>query len=447
MFGRVYPSTYQKPEVFLAVFRMLLGMVFLGSYELHNIDVYIPLDAPAYTVMVFASYLIYVCAVFVIIGFIANFSWFVIVCSSGYMMYWIQFYNHTIHMHHLWWFAVILCFATVGKWSMNSIWDKKKHAVFSVGAHHSVLGVITIFASVFLFPGVHKILSTNWISGDTLRQTIAWKQTQYWDASWYCNNLFPHIEYFSVVAMGVALWELSLVYLLWSGKYRWFVFFASVFHGCVWVATDISFVNLWILYPSLLFLPEIPMTKLWNLVREVEHNKLTEQPHFSIPKFQAKFVSSFLCRWIPSTVYSVLILGILYAGITKKQSGFPWVCYPTFTQPISKYMPLLAIQIVDATEQKYLLDYRIFIQPNDQAWRTNWKLAGLGYPIQPGELQRYFQESVGVQNYLETHPEIMPPHTIEFYYAHIDTTCTTQPCTNQDSPIRLLRILHTYTRK
>ena len=433
MFRRVNLSTYQKPEVFLAVFRVLLGMAFLGSYELHNIDVYIPLDAPAYSVMVFASYLIYVCSVFVIIGYLTNVAWFVMVCSSGYTMYWLQVYNHSIHLHHLWWCAVILCLAPVGIISKQSSVEKTNHTLYSSHLYHPIMALISILSCVFLFPAIHKIFSIDWISGDIIRYTIAWKQTQHWSSSWYFIDQFLDIEYFSVVALGVAILEFYLVWLLWHGKYILFICMAGVFHGSVWIATDITFGNLWILYPSLLFLPQISMKEQWIISKQSRQNP----EHHNI----------YLRQSLPSTVYSFLIIGILYAGITKKQSGFPWVCYPTFTQPISKYMPLLAIQIVDTMGKKYPLDYRIFVQPHDQAWRNNWKLAGLGYPVQPVELERYFQEAVGVQNYLDTHPEIMSPHTIEFYYAHIDTMCRDEYCTNQESPIRLIRRLHTYTRK
>ena len=78
-------------------------------------------------------------------------------------------------------------------------------------------------------------------------------------------------------------------------------------------------------------------------------------------------------------------------------------------------MPLLSIHIIDPQLHRTIVPYQEYIAPNNRGWGENWRLAGLGYPVDTKKLEQYWQKhSTKIQK-----PE--RPFTIEFHLSKLDT--------------------------
>jgi len=379
-----------------------LAVALLLSHEVHNIAQFLPgsqdisvwgsdwlvLNVGASKSLVSMTRFLFWCGgMLMLLGYRVRFGIALVLLSSFYLFSLIQYHSFPVHIHHLWWFSVLL-------------WFSPCDAVLSVGrgripqsqpiAELYTIYIGIVFGAIFFFPGWHKCWSADWISGETLMHTVHWKRVQYWDQNIWSVNL-PNWSYVLMSWM-VVCFELVSIVVLSFRKYGVFLVCALCFHFGVWLLTGIQFSNLWILYLS--FLP---------LLRGNHPRK--------------PFADIFFQRSRHHLVPIVLCFGILCAGCINLQRGFPWVAYPTFTQSIDRFLPLLVIQVTDVKGDILQIPYQEVIEANNQSWGENWRLAGFGNPVSAQKLEDHWtQISKKNPRYARGNPQ-----EVSFWRGHIDT--------------------------
>ena len=405
---------YLDPLNILAKFRIILSLILLFSaevFEISNLEISLDNSKPIFGVdwlfsnigidvfwRQLAQVMVYLGATLTLVGYWTRLGFLLILLGSGYIFALLQYHSFPVHIHHLWWFSFLLFFAPCAEKYSLTVWNRK--LTIGSDSHHHVNVLGLCIGLIFFFPGWHKLLSAAWRSGEVLQRTILWKQAQYWDQS-FLLSILPDPS-FPIMAWTVIIFELSVIFILLSQRYLLFVVLAFGFHLGTWLFTGIVFSNIWPLYFAFLSI-KIPTAV----------TSTTKSP----------------ILWWTFTPQFLLISGLIWAGFNNIQKGFPWISYPDFTQEIDHKMPLLSIHIIDLQMHKTIVPYQEYIAPNNREWGRNWRLAGLGYPVDTKKLEQYWKEhSTKIQM-----PET--PFTIEFHLSKLDTR-------NLDEAPTSLRKLH-----
>lgn len=288
-----------------------------------------------------------------------------------YLIGWLQMRGATVHCHHLLWFTVALaCVPCADSLRLG------KRPTLACGPRYR-LGLETcsaLIAMVFFFPGLHKLTRGGWawFSGETLHHTALWKAAQYWDSPIMLS--FDERLSYAPLAWGAVLFELSApLLLLWWRRRGLFLLLALSFHVGTALLLNIKFTNLWPCYVVLL-----PWER-WA----PRCLKRTE----ALARRAAPWRGAELCL-LP------LCLGVAFAGVSMRVNGWPFACYPTFHQEISREMPLLSILVQGARGETRRLDYKALHRPNNYGWSENWRLAGLYSKVSIEALHDYGRSRV-----------------------------------------------------
>lgn len=382
----------------LSILRMIFAIVLIFSGEIRHVHQYLEMIPKAKMLQQWPWWLqwfsidvidifwvqgmIYVGSILILLGWKSHLGLRLTLLGNTIVFSLLQI-HHPIHIHHLWWFNVLLLFSPCDQyWTLkkSNLCNRYHPAQFLKNLQYC-LGFI------FLFPGIHKLLSPDWMNGSILHNTLLWKQAQYWNLDLW-SLAIPDIGYAGMAAL-VAMVEIALCLLIIREKYTWFLLVACLFHLGIWLCTGIVFSNLWIFYVAFLpfekFFSIPPLPPLTNSVQE--------KHWWHIPSF-------------------FVLLGIFAAGIQNQQQGFPWIAYPSFTRSISAKMPMVALVLVNE-DSKNILPYTDYIAPNNAAWASNWALMTQHYPQQ---FEHYFQQ-------LTMHSMLPSTNSIqiEFWTSYLDT--------------------------
>jgi|GEM_PF-4555589 len=380
---------------FLALLRIILAAILLFSYEVREIELFLP---PSKDVSVWgsdwlislvgatsawirvATWMLWIGALLSMLGIATRWGLGAIIISSFYLFSLIQYHSYPVHVHHLWWCTVVLWFSPCDQVLSLGRRQPKSYMMAARG----VVFTQIIFGCIFFFPGLHKLLSSDWRSGETLMHILRWKQIQYWDQTIWSLDISAWG--YAVMAWLIAIAEMSMMVFLYHKMYRVFLLAVLCFHCGTWLLTGIQFSNLWFLYLAFFAL-------IGSKQRSIR---------LGYDTLRRSLLPLLLC------------LGIVWAGFLNIQRGFPWVAYPSFSQSIDRYVPLLVIQVVDEAGRETVLSYTKIIRPDNQGWGENWRLAGIGYPINRQHLEAFWWRKQ--EDLLLT----TPASKIKFWRAEID---------------------------
>lgn len=165
-------QNYLGPLIILARFRIILSLILLFSaevFEISSLEISLEGSKPIFGVDwlitsigadIFwrqcAQVLVYLGAVLTLIGYWTRFGLLLILLGSGYIFALLQYHSFPVHIHHLWWFSLLLFFAPCAEKYSLTAWNRiyyRKRFSSSREPLWFCLGLI------FFFPGWHKLLS------------------------------------------------------------------------------------------------------------------------------------------------------------------------------------------------------------------------------------------------------------------------------------------------
>lgn len=269
------------------------------------------------------------------------------------------------HYHHLLWFSALLAASPAD--DALSVWRWRPEPGRSLGWGLPVRVAWSIIASIFFFPGAHKLLVQGpaW-AGENLRWLLLWKWAQSWDfAPLFRLDRHPGL----LTAGGLAVLAFEVLFpvaVLWSRPRAAFVAFALLFHAATSLLFNIDFRVLWLCY--VVFLP-FPANAPERVVER---------------------------SWRPTAlVASVLLCGIVGTGAAGITQGWPFACYPTFDQPVGAWMPTLLIVAVDADGTEREVPERLLADASRSQpyYGEAWGLTGL-YGVDDPRARRLFWQRV-----------------------------------------------------
>ena len=312
--------------------------------------------------------LIYGGALLGLLGWYARGGLALAAIGQFYLIGWLQMRGATVHCHHLLWLTVALAASPC-----SDVLRLGHSPVLYIGRRYrdGLLTVWAILAMIFFFPGVFKLIlgGRPWFSGETFYYTTLWKAAQYWDQP-LTLSLSSSLAY-APLSWGAMLFELSApLILIWYRRTGLFLGLALSFHLGTSLMLNIHFTNLWPCYIAL-----VP----WES---------------GLTQVQAPVVQRTEELQSMRPLLTLLLIGVLYAGVTMNLNGWPFACYPTFHQKISHKMPLMSVVVQDQRGQKRRLDYHQYMRPNNRAWGENWRLAGFYAPIDEGALKAFGRSKI-----------------------------------------------------
>lgn len=263
------------------------------------------------------------------------------------------------HDHHLLWFSALLAASPAD--DALSVWGLRPTPGRALGWGLPVRIAWAIVAAIFFFPGVHKLAAQGpaW-AGENLRNLLWWKWAQSWDFV-PLSRIDTHPALLRAGGLGVLAFEVLFPVAL---LHRWTraaaVGVALAFHAATALWFNIHFGVLWLCY--VVFWPG-PV----------------DGPAVSRP-------------WRPAAVVGAgLLFGIVATGAAGITQGWPFACYPTFDQPVGRWMPTLLVVAVDGSGAEREIPERLLADANrsQSYYGEVWGLTGL-YGVDDPVARRVF---------------------------------------------------------
>lgn len=316
-------------------------------------------------------------------GVAARWGFALVTVCGAYLLAIPQLFGPVQHMHHLLWFAALLAASPCADaWSLRQPTPLPGRSLgWGLPTHVAWL----MLALIYFFPGVHKLWAQGlgW-AGDNLTLLLYWKWTQAWDFV-PLTRLDHSPPLLWAGGLAVLAFEVGAPLLLGSKWTRLiFVALALLFHAGTALWFDIDFGVLWVCFVVLL---------PWN---QTEGEAESRDPRPS------------------GIVGTLLLVGIAATGISGTTQGWPFACYPTFSEPHRTSMPFVEIVGVDADGDEHRVPTRALADPS-QSQRfvgETWGVLGHYGTVEPAavdayvarlrkrlEVQRALGESVEVRMY------------------------------------------------
>lgn len=307
------------------------------------------------------KYIFNIFCIFSIVGFKTPISKIVTVFASFIMFGYCQCFGKVFHMHHLIWFATILCFSRSDSLlSIDNYLDKKSYQHINKNECTFIIRVSTLLMGViYFFPGFWKFWScgVSWcLNNNVLLHTIQ---------SLSRKPTFEPIitpEYFAYVnnlgGLYTITFELLFIFLIFNSRFRLLAgFLGLIFHLMTILTMGVSFWYLLICY--ILFFEfnnsSIPAV-LKNKFVFLNHQLNIENNSFS------------KINWNLQIAGCAIVFMSLFCGVFKLDS-WPFTVYPTFDFVQEKIKPTLIFVFYDKDNKIIIHDMSNLINRfNNSRW-------------------------------------------------------------------------------
>jgi hypothetical protein len=307
-----------------------------------------------------------------LLGYWTRLSCALLAASATFLLSFSERVGAPLHGMHMLWLVALLAASRAGDvWSLDA-WGE------APPTPSPVYGVPLCFARallgvVYLFPGVHKLLSSGlaWASASNLTAIMHDK--------WFQHGRLPairfdqHPQLLGVAGALVLSFELSFIVLALVRRTRLLALGAGLaFHAATQLGFFIAFPSLWACYVVLLPWPR-SFAKRWIVERDAP--------------------SALRWPWPSVAVGALLLVGSVQAGVRGQTRGYPFACYPTFAGIFPHVAPDLVVELVGADGKALRLE-RNFARPrSQQEWgRVYWLLGAYGGVATDEQLLRWARE-------------------------------------------------------
>ncbi len=299
-------------------------------------------------------------AVLGLVGWHARAAFALVAACGFYLLAIPQFHGGVQHAHHLLWFAALLAVSPASDaWSVER-WQPAPGRSLGWGlpTHTAWL----VLAAIYFFPGMHKlrVQRLDW-AGDNLTWLMYWKWAQNWDFT-PLTRLDHTPTLLWLGGLAVLAFEVGAPLLV---LHRWsraaFAVLAGLFHLGTALWFDIHFWSLWICF-----------VVMWPFQDAQDTEPSGPQPAATL-------------------MAAGLLLGIGLAGATATTQGWPFACYPTFEQPVGRWMPTIAVEGVDASGGVWPVPERALADArhSQSFYSEAWGLTGLYGSTQDAALAHF----------------------------------------------------------
>ncbi len=377
----------------LAVMRIVVGLLLLGLPEAHEALAtasQLPQGftrysgpVPVDSTLAHLAWVLYLGgAAFGTIGLWPRLGFALATLGGTYLLWIPQLVGTTIHYHHALWLSAVLAVAP----SADALAPGARVPIVRSPAHGLPLRLAWIVLGlVYFFPGLHKLMAAG-LSWDPVPH-FQYKQI----LSWGFEPLFDLAAWPGLAAAGgaaVVLFELLFILAVCFERTRPIAAaVALLFHLATAALFDIQFSSL-----SWCLLLLLPWTRWFGVHTE---------PSQARP------------RSIELMLGAVLLVAISVPGLRGQTQGWPFACYPTFSQPPPDHVPGLLIATVRGGVEREIPMTAWAPQESPQRlWSEVWRVSGVVGPVDPEGLERLWRR-VAVSEQLLT-------QEVRFYRARLE---------------------------
>jgi hypothetical protein len=247
-------------------------------------------------------------------------------CLAFYVLGFQQSFGKVDHFHHLIWFTLLLAVSRCGDaLSIDALFNRRQSSWSARwwGPPPSVVYglplrfVWLLFGVIYFFPGFWKFWNCGyaWGLAENMQLHLFSKWTFLGD--WRpLLRIDLHPLLLTIGGLGTLLFEMGFVFLIFSRRTRYLAVAAGImFHNMTNMALVISFWFLQGLY--VVFIP-------WDRLLKLRTTNTVESKSPSVLPRQLVWMGT-----------ALLAVNIAF-GITRRESGWPFACYPTFAYPMSE---------------------------------------------------------------------------------------------------------------
>ena len=377
-------SRWADSALNLAVFRIVVGVVWLRLPDLHGAARWAGLPPEVWTAPVGLGwlvehvpitgeiangvYLVLLAALLLgTLGIATRTAWLLVTVLGLYLLGIPQLAGSVFHYHHLLWFAALLAASPSGDALSIDSWLARRRGI-AVPERHPTYGLPLrvawiLIGLIFFFPGLWKLITSggDWIFSDNLRNHM-------W-AKWAQMPGFAPIARVDRIpwlvqlgALGVVLLELSFLPLVLFRKTRLVAVGAAlVFHQLTAHLMGLRFPALWLCY--VVFVD-------WE--RVARRLGRTLAPRGPVPERSRRTIG------VTAAVGAVLIAGATSFGALGISEAWPFACYPKFDRVARARLPALEVELAyrDGRTQIVPVEHLSPEGRSQRWWALSWSLMG-----------------------------------------------------------------------
>jgi hypothetical protein len=308
-----------------------------------------------------------------LVGIAARAAMLLVTVSGLYVFGLSQLSGAVIHDMHLFWLSALLAVSPCGDaLSRTRAPPRTASRAYAVPLQFARL----LLGVVYFFPGFWKLRSSGlaWITSDNLRNQLYWKWYEHGSAPpWLRIDRLPGVLH--AAALGVVLFELGFVFLIWSRRGRlWAAAGGFAFHLSTQWLMGVSFWSLLACYVVLLD---------WDALLPARAG---------LPPTAADTQRSWPAAWLGTALVFVTTL----QGARAATQAWPFGCYPTFDRVLGDVIEDLRIEVVRADGSTFAVPdgpSTAGAARSPQAWARAWQLAGFyGRSPDAALLRAYWQD-------------------------------------------------------
>jgi hypothetical protein len=298
------------------------------------------------------TYLLKTICVLGMLGIGSRLCAFSAACLAYYVLGFEQSFGKVDHFHHLIWFALLLAVSRCGDALSIDALMARRESSWTTRWRGPPLSVVyglplrfvwLLFGVIYFFPGFWKFWNCGyaWGLAENLQLHLFSKWTFLGD--WRPVLRFDQYPLLLTLGgLGTFLFEMGFVFLIFSRRTRYIAVAAGIaFHNMTKMALVISFWFLQGLYVA--FIPWDRLLKL-RTTSTVESKSPAALPRQLV--------------WMGTALLAVNIA----FGITRRESGWPFACYPTFAYSLSRVQRGIELYRVESSGQEHPIPMNLIQQ-------------------------------------------------------------------------------------
>jgi hypothetical protein len=263
-----------------------------------------------------------------------------------------SFYGKVDHNHHLLWFAAILAVSPCGDaLSLDAIVAARRRAdrgipdppALSRAYALPLRFVMLLTGVIYFFPGFWKLWQSgfDWFLTDNLSRQLHLFWTWSFGGLWLpAFRIDRHALLCRSAAAATILFEVALVFLVFSRRLRAVPAVAGIaFHAATYQFMRIGFLSLCVCYVAFFDWASIRT----RVARAIKHPAEAPKrlPDEASPSAAGRHPSASI-----AVVGCALLVGAIWGGAARRINGWPFACYPAFSEPPPEQTASLAVVAV-----------------------------------------------------------------------------------------------------